>query len=255
MASEPRRKRLDRDELGRRLAEVCLLDGAFTQRSGATRSHVFDTYRFEADPVLLANVARHLAPLVPGDVDVLAGLELGGVPAATALSLATGLPTVFVRKQATSYRTARLVEGIDIDGRRLLVVDDVVSSGGHVVASTQELRERGAIVQHALGVVDRGGADALAAVGVELHALFSFSELVPGAVPTELTAPHGARRAHGEAPARADAVPVAPPTGERAAEPEPLPPAATPLLPRRAPATRTDRKVAPKLVPRRTSEG
>lgn len=71
-------------------------------------------------------------PLVPSDTEVLAGLELGGVPVATALSLATGLPAAFVRKAPKSYGTAKLAEGTEIEGRRVLVVEDVITTGGQV---------------------------------------------------------------------------------------------------------------------------
>ena len=118
-------------------------------------------------------------PLVPEGTDVLAGLELGGVPLATALSQLTGIPAAFVRKEAKTYGTCQLAEGAVIDGRRLTVVEDVVTSGGQVVISCGDLRERGAIVEHALCVIDResGGPGALAELGVELRPLFTMTEL------------------------------------------------------------------------------
>ena len=116
---------------------------------------------------------------MPAGTDVLAGLELGGVPIATALGLATGLPVAFVRKAAKSYGTRRLAEGAEIEGRRVLVVEDVITSGGQVAISTAELRDRGAVVDHVLCVVDRGegGAERLAAVGLTVTALFTATEL------------------------------------------------------------------------------
>jgi orotate phosphoribosyltransferase len=86
---------------------------------------------------------------------------------------------VFVRKEAKTYGTCQLAEGTDIEGRRLTVVEDVVTSGGQVVASCGDLRARGATVEHALCVIDReaGGPEALAAINVELRALFRMSEL------------------------------------------------------------------------------
>jgi orotate phosphoribosyltransferase len=112
-------------------------------------------------------------------VDALAGLELGGVPLAVALSRATGLPAFFVRKEAKTYGTCQLAEGGDVDGARLLVVEDVITSGGQVVASCGDLRDRGGVVEHAVCVIDReaGGPPALTAIGVELRPLFTMSEL------------------------------------------------------------------------------
>ncbi|MGH9026241.1 MAG: orotate phosphoribosyltransferase [Acidimicrobiia bacterium] len=172
---------MTRDELATRIYEISHLVGEFVLRSGQTSTEYFDKYRFEADPALLRAIGEALVPLVPGNTEALAGLELGGVPLATVLSQVTGLPVVFVRKEAKPYGTCLLAEGADIDGRRLTVVEDVVTSGGQVAASCGDLRERGATVTHALCVIDResGGTDALAAINVELRALFRMSELVP----------------------------------------------------------------------------
>lgn len=155
------------------------LTGSFRLRSGAISHEYFDKYRFEADPGLLREIATHLAPLVPDGTEVLAGLELGGVPLAVMLGQVTGLPSAFVRKQAKPYGTRRLAEGADVEGKRVLVVEDVVTSGGQVVLSTRDLRGAGAEVDHALCVIDRqsGGGDALAAEGVALRALFTMEQL------------------------------------------------------------------------------
>jgi orotate phosphoribosyltransferase len=168
-----------RDELARAIYECAHLTGEFTLRSGATSTEYFDKYLFEADPALLREIVEALAPLVPEGTQALAGLELGGVPLATMLSQVTGVPAVFVRKEAKTYGTCRLAEGGDIDGQRLTVVEDVVTSGGQVVISCGDLRDRGAIVDTALCVIDResGGPEALKDIGVELRALFTMSEL------------------------------------------------------------------------------
>lgn len=169
----------DRTALAARLGAVSRLSGEFLLRSGQTSTTYFDKYQFESDPALLAAIARQLAPLIPDETELLAGLELGGVPVATALSLETGIPAVFVRKVAKTYGTAKLAEGPAIDGRRLLVVEDVVTSGGQVVISTNDLRERGAIVDTAVCVLDReqGGTDALAAAGIEMRAAFTRTDI------------------------------------------------------------------------------
>jgi orotate phosphoribosyltransferase len=171
--------RMNRTDLASAIAAVSTLSGQFTLRSGWTATEYFDKYRFEGDPRLLRAIAEHLEPLIPAGTDVLAGLELGGVPLATALSLRTGLPAVFVRKQAKEYGTRQLAEGGAVTGRRLLVVEDVVTSGGQVVASSEALRALGAVVTHAICVIDReaGGVSALYHVGVELRSLFSKSDL------------------------------------------------------------------------------
>jgi len=169
----------DRGDLARRIHAAAHLKGTFTLRSGAVSDEYFDKYRFEADPALLRAIAEAAAPLIPAGTDVLAGLELGGVPLATMLSQVTGLPAAFVRKQAKTYGTCRLAEGAEIDGRRLCIVEDVVTSGGAVLDAAAELRARGADLGPVLCVIDRdaGGVEKLAVEGLTVHALFTMSEL------------------------------------------------------------------------------
>jgi orotate phosphoribosyltransferase len=171
----------DRDKLARRIYDTAHLTGTFTLRSGVTSDEYFDKYRFEADPGLLADIARAMAPLVPPGWDILAGLELGGVPLATMLSQLTGLPARFVRKAAKTYGTCQIAEGGDLDGRRVCIVEDVVTSGGAILDAAVELRARGAVLGPVVCVIDResGGVDNLAAADLELHALFRMSELRP----------------------------------------------------------------------------
>ena len=167
--------------LANRVYDAAHLTGSFTLRSGQTATEYFDKYRFEADPALLRDLAEAMAPMVPDGIDALAGLELGGVPIATALSLATGIPARFVRKEAKTYGTCLLAEGGDIDGRRLLVVEDVVTTGGQVLASTADLRDRGAKVDTVLCTIDRRPDDSsvFADAGLELRALFRMRDLTP----------------------------------------------------------------------------
>jgi orotate phosphoribosyltransferase len=167
------------NNLAARLYACAHLVGKFRLRSGAYSTEYFDKYRFEADPALLREIAERMAGMLPDAVDVLAGLELGGVPLATMLSQITGLPTAFVRKQAKTYGTCRLAEGADVAGRRLVVIEDVVTSGGQVLASCAELSALGAEVVRVLCVIDReqGGRQRLHEAGVELNELFTMSAL------------------------------------------------------------------------------
>jgi orotate phosphoribosyltransferase len=173
---------MDKEELAGRLRATCSLRGQFVLRSGQVSDFYFDKYLFEADPELLSAVAEHSAALIPEGTEVLAGLELGGVPVSTALSLLTGIPQVMVRKEAKTYGTAKLAEGPDISGRRLTVVEDVITTGGQVVLSTEDLRARGAIVDTVLCVVDRRparglGPDKLGEAGLSMRALFTLDEI------------------------------------------------------------------------------
>jgi orotate phosphoribosyltransferase len=172
-------KTMNRRELAAAIYTAAHLTGTFQLRSGTTSSEYFDKYRFESDPLLLAAIATELASMVPPDAQALGGLELGGIPLATQLSQVTGLPTLFVRKAAKPYGTCKLAEGGAVSGRHILLVEDVVTSGGQVIQSAGALRKLGAVATDALCVIDRdaGGSEALAADGIRLLPLFRMSEL------------------------------------------------------------------------------
>nr|MDT0663671.1 orotate phosphoribosyltransferase [Micromonospora sp. DSM 115978] len=153
----------DNAALAARVRAASHLSGTFLLRSGRTSSEYFDKYLFEADPVLLRDVVEAMVALLPDGVEVLAGLELGGVPLATLLSQRTGLPARFVRKKAKEYGTLRVAEGGEVSGQRVVLVEDVVTSGGAVLDATRVMRAEGALVDDVLCVIDRqeGGAERL----------------------------------------------------------------------------------------------
>jgi orotate phosphoribosyltransferase len=168
-----------REELAARVFEAAHLTGDFLLRSGVRSDEYFDKYLFESDPTLLREIAKALIVLLPSGIDALAGLELGGVPLAVLASQISGLPALFVRKEAKTYGTCRLAEGGDVEGRSLAIVEDVITSGGQVIGSANALRERGAEVRTVLCVIDReaGGRERLAEHALELRSLFTMSEL------------------------------------------------------------------------------
>jgi len=141
--------------LARDIDACCRLTGEFTLRSGQVASEYFDKYLFESDPELLARVVEQMFRLVPEDTDLLGGLELGGIPIATMLSSRTGLPALFVRKKAKEYGTCKLAEGPDVAGRRVTVVEDVITTGGAVRDATRALRAAGATVEVVVCAIDR----------------------------------------------------------------------------------------------------
>ena len=169
-------------ELARRLAERALLHGDFVLRSGRRSSVYLDKYRFETDPALLGPLAEALAEMakrVEPTADRLAGPELGAVPLVTALALQDGRPFVIVRGQAKDYGTANRLEGVFEPGERVLLVEDIVTSGGAALEAAFALREAGLTVENALCVLDRGegGNESLAAIRVTLHPLFVRADL------------------------------------------------------------------------------
>jgi orotate phosphoribosyltransferase len=154
----------------------CRLSGSFTLRSGQVVTEYFDKYLFETDPVLLRAIAVRMQALLPVDAEMLGGLELGGVPIATMVSQLTGLPALFVRKQAKAYGTCKLAEGEDPDRKHVVLIEDVITTGGAVVAGATALRELGATVSTVICAIDRRpatGASALSDTGITVRSVLT----------------------------------------------------------------------------------
>jgi len=166
-------------DLARDIDARCRLTGEFTLRSGQVAGEYFDKYLFETDPALLARVASAMVPLLPRDTDLLGGLEMGGIPIVTVVSAQTGRPALFVRKQAKTYGTCKLAEGPDVAGRRVTLVEDVITTGGAVRDATQALRAAGARVDVVVCAIDRspGEENPLADVGLEVRSVLTKAEL------------------------------------------------------------------------------
>ncbi|MGX7874240.1 orotate phosphoribosyltransferase [Mesorhizobium sp. ORM6] len=143
-------------DLARRIAAVSTLEGAFVLRSGQVSHRYFDKYRFEGSPVLLRPLARAMTDLLPAGTEIIAGLELGGIPLVTAISIETGLPAAFVRKEAKTYGTCRAIEGQDIAGRKVTFIEDVITTGGAVADAHQLAVKEGADVLAVVCAIWRG---------------------------------------------------------------------------------------------------
>jgi orotate phosphoribosyltransferase len=143
-------------DLGRDVNAIARLRGEFRLRSGQLAHEYFDKYRFESNPQLLRRVARRMLQLLPESTEILAGLELGGVPVATAMSLESGLPVVFVRKAAKEYGTCQAIEGRHIAGRRIVLIEDVITTGGAVADAARLVREVGGDVIAVVCAIWRG---------------------------------------------------------------------------------------------------
>lgn len=120
-----------------------------------------------------------MSKLIPDQTEILAGLEMGGIPIATTLSQLSNIPTIFVRKIAKKYGTSNLAEGCGVKGKNVLIIEDIVTSGGQIILSAKKLRKLGANIQNVLCVIDReeGATKNLTKENLELISLFKMSEL------------------------------------------------------------------------------
>ena len=161
-----------------RIEELAVLRGTFRLRSGRTSDVYVDKYRFETQPDVLAELGRRFGELA-ADVDVIAGPELGAVALAAAASLASGKPFVLLRNAKKGYGTGNRVEGVLNPGDRVLLVEDVITSGGQVVEALAALRDAGASVDDVAVAIDReeGGREAIEEEGVTVHALVTATDL------------------------------------------------------------------------------
>ena len=173
----------EKSQLAEDIVEIAHLKGDFLLRSGARSNEYFDKYCFEAQPNILKRIASYSSSFIENKHEALAGLETGGIPLATALSLESNLPVCFVRKKAKAYGTCQFAEGLEVKDKNLLVIEDVVTTGGQLKASIRDLRKSGAIVETALCVILRGNETLIPKtfkedLGIELKWLFKKKDLV-----------------------------------------------------------------------------
>ncbi|MFB6134799.1 MAG: orotate phosphoribosyltransferase [Halanaeroarchaeum sp.] len=155
--------------------------GTFELAHGGTSDYYVDKYLFETDPHSLSLVAAAFAERV-GDT-TLAGVALGAVPLVAATSVETGNRYVIARKQQKDYGTANLIEGRLEEGERVVVLEDIATTGQSALDAVEALRDAGAVVDRVIVVVDRqeGAAELLAEHGVELESLITAEDLLAAA--------------------------------------------------------------------------
>jgi len=166
-------------QLIERIRQTALLEGHFTLRSGRTSRYYLDKYLFETQPDILAAVAERFARHADDRIDRLAGAELGGIPLVTATSLLTAKPTILIRNARKDYGTAKQIEGVLNRGDRVMIVEDVATSGGQVLEAAAVLSEAGAQVVRIVAVIDRqeGAAANIEKAGYEFRALLTREDL------------------------------------------------------------------------------
>lgn len=165
--------------MGREIIETSYVEGEFTLSSGRRSTYIFDKYAFETRPKLLDAIAESMAKMLNSDVSRIAGMELGGVPLATALSLKTGLPFVIVRKGKKGYGIDRSIEGDLTPGEKVVIVEDIATTGAQALLAAKTIEEAGAKVSGIVYVVDReeGAREGIESKGYRFDALFTKSGL------------------------------------------------------------------------------
>jgi len=170
---------MTREDLAKRIADVSLLRGEFTLRSGRKSNYYLDKYRFETQPDVLAALGKLFAEYVTDKTDRIAGAELGAVPLAAAAGMASGKPIVFIRNQKKDYGTAKQVEGVLNPGETVLIVEDVLTTGGQVLEAAKTLQDLGAKVEKIVAVIDRleGARENIEKAGFTFESLFTTKDL------------------------------------------------------------------------------
>jgi orotate phosphoribosyltransferase len=169
-------------DLADRVRDAALLEGDFVLSSGKRSSFYVDKYLFSTEPGLLRDISAALAEALPDGVDRLAGVELGAVPLVTATALQTGLPYVIVRKAAKEYggSAGRAVEGVIARGEKVVLLEDVVSTGTQAVRAARELQGIGVEVVEVVAVLDRRDEPTDHLEEFPFHSLLRIGELGVG---------------------------------------------------------------------------
>ncbi|MFC1538769.1 orotate phosphoribosyltransferase [Candidatus Latescibacterota bacterium] len=143
------------EKLAQLVKDIALLTGEFTLSSGRKSNYYLDKYRIETQPDILSAVADGLVPKIPPETDILAGPELGAIPLVTAVGLKTGIPFLLVRKKAKDYGTKNVVEGLYKKNQKVVLIEDVLTTGGQAVTAADSLKGLGLNVLKIVCVIDR----------------------------------------------------------------------------------------------------
>lgn len=176
-----RSSHMKKEDLGKLMKEASFLTGDFTLSSGKKSKYYFDKYLFETRPQILAPLIKEIAKLLPplSSFDRIAGPELGAVALAAALSLETKKPFIIVRKGEKGYGTSKIIEGKIESGEKVVLVEDILTSGRQAIVAADKLKSSGIEVLLIIGVIDReeGAKEAMGSAGYKYKAVFTKTEL------------------------------------------------------------------------------
>ena len=169
-----------------------------TFKSGIKSPVYCDNRRFPFWPEQWAKVIRGFEALIAeGEipVDVVAGVEAAGIPHSAALGFSMRLPSVFIRKELKEHGTRKRVEGGDVMGRRVVLVEDLVTTGGSSIAAIEALRAEGAVVSDCVAIISYGFREAVELfknAGIQLHAATTFQAVLQSALQSKMIDEAGA---------------------------------------------------------------
>lgn len=171
---------MDKEELIQLMKECGAIQfGRFVLTSGAVSDYYIDIKKASTNPTILKKIAEAMAEYAKG-YDLIAGMELGAVPLVVALSLETNIPHVIIRKEKREHGTSKQIEGEDVKDKKVLIIEDVTTSGGSVVKTVKILRENKAKVDEVIAVVDResGAEEKLQNLDISFIPLLSVSDIL-----------------------------------------------------------------------------
>ena len=172
-----------RDKLKEEILNKAVVHGKVILSSGKEADYYVDLRRVTLDAVAAPLVGEVMLELTKGwDFDAVGGLTLGADPVATAMmhvasSKGRNLDSFVVRKAEKAHGLQRRIEGPDVNGRRVLAVEDTSTTGGSVMTAVEALKEAGAIVVGVAVIVERGAAPLIAENGLEYLAAYQLSDL------------------------------------------------------------------------------
>jgi uridine monophosphate synthetase len=162
----------------------CLLFGDYVQASGAIFNYYVDLRQIISDPNLFHRVLHAYADKLQGlEFDRIAGIPYGSLPTATGLSLQLHKPLIYPRKEVKAHGARRLIEGDFEEGDRVVVVDDILITGGSVLEGIGKLESSGLVVHDVVVFIDHGGdhdrraRERLAAAGYSCHSVLDISQI------------------------------------------------------------------------------
>lgn len=173
----------DKDALREQITSKAVVHGKVILSSGKEADYYVDLRRVTLDAQAAPLVGRVMLDLTQDlNFDAVGGLTLGADPVATAMLHAAAqqgrkLDAFVVRKAEKQHGLQRRIEGPDVNGRRVLAVEDTSTTGGSVLTAVEALKEAGAIVVGVAVIVERGAAPAIAEAGLPYRAAYSLSDL------------------------------------------------------------------------------